>query len=81
MNRLFVRRNITAVSVFIFIGIFFIVMSFRPRFIYDKDGSFRQFGLGSRNKTVIPVWLVTIILAFISYLFVLYYLAMPKILY
>jgi len=81
MNRLFVRRNITAISIFIFIVLFFIVQSFQPRFIYDIDGSFRRFGLGSKKKTVIPIWLTTIILAFISYLFVLYYLAMPKILY
>jgi hypothetical protein len=45
-----------------------------PDFAYVKDGEFRQFGVGYRNKTVIPVWFVSIGIAIISYLVVLYYL-------
>ncbi len=47
----------------------------KPRLLYDTDGSFRQFGVGYRHKTVIPIWLVSIILAIFSYIAVLYYLA------
>jgi hypothetical protein len=32
----------------------------------------RQFGIGYKNKTVIPIWLIVIIMAYMSYLFLLY---------
>ncbi len=54
---------------------------FKPAFIFKRDGTLREFGLGFRNKTVIPAWLLAIILAIISYLSVLYYLALPKLLH
>ena len=81
MNRLFVRRNINTISIVVFILLFVLIQALQPSFIYEKDGSFRSFGLGSKKKTILPIWLITIILAFLSYLFVLYYLAIPKIKY
>jgi len=81
MNRTFIRRHITALSILIFIASFALVQCFRPSFLYDEDGSLRKFGLGYKKKTIIPGWLVAIILAVLSYLFVLYYLAMPKLVY
>tara|TARA_Y100000996_G_C22384365_1_gene586440 strand:+ start:184 stop:351 length:168 start_codon:yes stop_codon:yes gene_type:complete len=53
----------------------------KPAFIFKKDGTLREFGIGFRNKTVIPAWLLAIVLAIVSYLLVLYYLAMPKLLH
>ena len=78
MYRQYIRRNITAVSIILFVILFCIVQLVEPAFLYDKDGSLRIFGLGSRNKTVIPIWFITLILAIFSYLFVLYYLTIPK---
>ena len=41
--------------------------------MYDeKNGSFRQFGVGYKNTTILPLWLISIILAIISYFIVLY---------
>ena len=78
MNRLFVRKNITSISILIFIVLFVSVQMLKPAFIYNADGSLKQFGLGKRSKTVIPIWFISLILAIFSYLFVLYYLATPK---
>ena len=80
-SRRFIRNHITAVSIIIYIAIFGIVQVIKPSFIYNDDGSLKPFGLGVRQKTVIPIWLITLILAIFSYLFVLYYLAMPKLRY
>ena len=77
-SRIFIRNHITAVSIIIYIAVFFLVQVIKPAFLYNDDGSLKQFGLGVRQKTVIPIWLITLILAIFSYLFVLYYLAMPK---
>jgi len=78
MNRIYVRQNITTISIAIFIFIFALLNYFKPGFLYKKDGSLREFGLGYKNKTVIPLWFLTIIIAIVSYLFVLYYLVYPR---
>lgn len=78
MSRTYIRKNLTSVSIFLFLILFVVIQMFRPAFIYNEDGSFRQFGIGYRSKTVIPIWLVTIIVAILSYLFVLYYITLPK---
>ena len=78
MLRNYIRRNITSVSIIVFIILFCIIQLVEPAFLYDNDGSLRQFGIGSKKKTVIPIWFLTLILAIFSYLFVLYYLTMPK---
>ena len=47
---------------------------FKPALLYTKDGAFRQFGVGYKQKTVVPIWLVAIFLAILCYLAVLSYL-------
>jgi hypothetical protein len=44
----------------------------KPAFAYMPDGSFRPFGVGYKHKTVVPIWLVAISLAILSYLFILW---------
>jgi len=78
MNRQYIRKNITTVAILLFIVLFCITQLAEPAFLYEKDGSLRQFGLGTKKKTVIPIWFLTLILAIFCYLFVLYYLAIPK---
>ena len=78
MFRLFIRQNITSVSIVLFVILFTFIQVVKPSIIYDKDGSLRQFGLASRKKTVLPIWLITIFLAILCYLFIMYYLTLPK---
>jgi hypothetical protein len=78
MFRLFIRQNITSVSIVLFVALFIIIQIAKPSIIYGEDGSLRHFGLASRKKTVLPIWLVTIFLAILCYLFILYYLTLPK---
>jgi membrane-associated protease RseP (regulator of RpoE activity) len=79
MLRQFIRNNVTLVSILIFITLFSIVQLYKPLFLYNQDGSIRSFGVGYKNKTIMPIWLFSIILGIFCYLFVLYYLAYPKI--
>ena len=72
MNRLFIKQNITSLSILLFIILFGIMAYVKPSFIFHKDGTVRQFGIGYKNKTVIPIWLIVIIMAYLSYLFLLY---------
>ena len=78
MNRAFVRRHITTISVIIFAILYAIIIVSKPAFMYNADGSLRQFGLGYYKKTIAPAWLVSITVAIISYFGVLFYLSTPK---
>jgi hypothetical protein len=71
-NQFFIKRHITSFSILVFLAAFVTIQMFRPRFMYNEDGSLRQFGIGFQRKTVIPAWLVAIVVAILSYLLVLY---------
>jgi uncharacterized PurR-regulated membrane protein YhhQ (DUF165 family) len=53
----------------------------KPTLFYNNDGTIRKFGVGYQKKTIVPVWLLAIILSILSYMGILYYLAYPKIKY
>lgn len=78
MNLRYIRNNIISVSVSIFILSYATILYIKPGFIYNNDGSLRQFGLNSNRRTVIPAWLLALVLAIASYFLVLYYLTIPK---
>ena len=78
MLRTFIRNNTTLVSIIIFLISFGIVQMLRPAFLYNRDGTIREFGVGYKNKTILPIWLFSIILGIMSYVFVLYYLTYPR---
>jgi len=74
INKSFVRVHKLSIAVFIFLLAFSIIHSLKPALLYTPEGGFRQFGVGYKQKTVIPIWVVAILLAIFSYLGVLYYL-------
>lgn len=77
--RPFIRNNPILVAIILFLVIFITIQYGKPGFLYKSDGSIRDFGVGYRNKTILPIWLLSIILGILCYLFVLYYLANPQI--
>lgn len=70
----FVRYNKISISILMFLVIFSLIHYLKPGLLYTKDGGFREFGVGYRNKTVIPIWVVSIILAILCYFSVNLYL-------
>ena len=79
MYRSFIKKNTTSVAILLFISVFFTIQYFKPNFMFKNDGTIRQFGIGYKEKTILPVWLIAIVLAILCYVFVMYYLAMPRI--
>lgn len=79
MLRTFTRNNTTLVSIVVFLVIFGIVQMLKPSFLYNNDGSLREFGVGYKNKTILPLWLFSIVLGILIYVLVLYYLTYSKI--
>lgn len=69
----YVRTHKPAVAVVLFVILFSLFHYLKPGFAYGNDGEFRPFGVGYRNKTVVPVWVVAIVLAIVIYLAILAY--------
>lgn len=79
MYKTYIRENITLISVILFIIIFGGIQLMKPVCFYNKDGSIREFGVGYKNKTILPIWLLSLLLGILCYLAVLYYVNAPKI--
>ena len=78
MNRLIISQNSTLFASLLFIIIFTLIHVNKPSFLYNIDGSIREFGVGYRNKTILPLWLLSIVLGILCYLFILYYVSRPN---
>jgi hypothetical protein len=78
MNRTYIRENAPLFAIILFLIMFGSIQMMKPSCLYNKDGSIREFGVGYRNKTIMPIWLLSLILGILSYLFVMYYVASPK---
>ena len=78
LSRSFIKRHIISFAVLLFVAIYLIINNVKPSFLYTNEGQLRPFGLGYKNKTVIPLWLIAIISAILSYTMVLYWLTLPR---
>jgi hypothetical protein len=70
-----IRHNKISMAILIYIILFGLINFLKPAFMYNSDGSLKEFGVGFRKKTIIPVWLISIFLAIIAYFSVVYYTA------
>ena len=71
-----IRNNLAGSAIVLYIIVFMLVQYANPSFLYNEDGSLREFGVGYSSKTVQPNWIVAIVLGILSYLLV-YYVSMP----
>ena len=79
MYTTYIRENKPLVAIILFVFIFTIIQMMKPACFYNKDGSIREFGVGYKNKTILPIWLLSLVLGILCYLAVLYYVSTPKI--
>lgn len=67
-NRLFMILMVYFIS-------YGILLWFKPGIIFDPSKTgLRPFGVGYKNTTILPLWLVSILLAIFSYFVVLYFI-------
>ena len=71
--KLYIQKNLTLVSISLFLIVFTIINFLSPAFLYNSDGSFKEFGVGYKNKTILPVWLLSFVLGILSYCAVRFY--------
>jgi len=71
-----IRNNLAGSAILLYVIVFMLVQYMNPAFIYNEDGSLREFGIGYSSKTVLPIWLVAIVLGILSYV-AMYYISRP----
>jgi hypothetical protein len=67
------RHNKISIAILVYIILFGFINILTPAFMYNSDGSLKEFGIGYRKKTIIPVWLISILVAIVAYFSVVYY--------
>ena len=67
------RNHKLSFSILIFIICYYFIQLLKPDFLYKKNGELRQFGIGYKEKTIFPAWLLSIILAILIYVAICYY--------
>jgi hypothetical protein len=73
MNKITIRQNKVSIAILMFLVIFFCIHYLKPGLLYTPEGGFREFGVGYRNKTVLPIWVISIVLAIMCYFLVTVY--------
>lgn len=56
-------------SIIIYLLIIIIILILKPKTLFDNNGNSKQFGIGLKNKTILPIWLVFLLIAIFSYYF------------
>jgi len=67
------KINKLSLSIVAFIIAYYLIQLSKPSFLYKKNGELRQFGIGYKEKTIFPAWLLSIILAILIYVSICYY--------
>ena len=75
------KENIAMISIILFVVIFSMIQFLKPAFLFKSDGTLRVFGIGYKNKTILPIWLFSVILGILCYLAVMLYITYPRILF
>ena len=67
--------NRLTMVIFLFIVLYGIIIIVKPGMIFNnRDNCLRHFGVGYKNTTIVPLWLISILFAIVSYFIVLYVL-------
>jgi len=74
MIRRFIQQNVALTAIILFLSIFTLIQMLKPSIFYNLDGSIRTFGVGYKNKTILPVWLLSIFVGILSYTAIMFYI-------
>lgn len=54
------------ICILIYLILISLILLSNPKYAFNEDGTLKQFGTGN-EKTVLPLWLIIILLALIAY--------------
>lgn len=67
----------TTLAALLFLLFAYLIYWFKPTLLFQEDGSFRDFGTGTQDKTVFPIWLAFMVLAIACYMLLTWILSPP----
>ena len=76
---LYIKNNIISLSSIILTLCVVFIYKNQPDFIYNRDGSYKDFGLGKRSKTVFPIWFCILVMAILIYTLLQFLIILPRI--
>lgn len=56
-------------SIIIYLIIVITILIIKPKTLFDNEGNSKNFGVGYKNKTIFPIWMVFLLIAIFSYYF------------
>jgi len=68
----YLQKHPTTAAIFVFLILFVALYFTKPKCFFQSDGSMRPFGIGYKNKTILPIWLFSILLGIFCYFSMLY---------
>ena len=72
-------NNTIKYSIILYIFLLLIILIIKPRFIFNKNGEVKHFGTDyNENTTILPLWLLCILLAIFSYYIILFLVMIKK---
>jgi hypothetical protein len=78
INITFYEKYKLSIILILYFITFYFIFSSQPSFLFNKNGTFRDFGAGYTKKTIIPAWFFTILIAISIYLFVNFFIVSLK---
>jgi len=67
-----INRSPVVFALLIYCITFTVIILIKPHFLFLHNGALRKFGIGYQKKTVLPLWLLSIILGIFSFMITLY---------
>ena len=64
-------NNVIHFSIILYIFTIVTLWIVKPRLIFNENNKLKEFGIGRYNKTILPFWLVVILVSIMSYFLML----------
>lgn len=65
--------KIFSYAILLYVILYLTLYHIKPEIVFDnRNNRLRQFGVGYKDTTILPLWLVAIILGILSYFIILY---------
>lgn len=74
----FLKENKPLAAIILFVSIYLFIYVYKPKFLFQEpNNKIRDFGVGYKNKTILPLWLFSILLGIICYFIIVFYTNQP----
>ena len=65
-----ISGNTIHISILLYLLTMIVIWILKPNMIFNRKGEAKEFGVGRNDRTILPLWLVAIVISIITYYFV-----------